>query len=94
MNRCYIQSTIFVDLHKDSEVDRAYGFRIFDDEGKSYINHMSRTVFYNLRAEGPKKILEYFMECGDQMAYDIADFAMFVKGGVYYDGDWHDVEVE
>lgn len=64
-NHLYIQSTKFVDLDSEGvEIETTFGFRIYDDYDKSYINFgTSREEMIKM---SPKEIVEFMIENNEE----------------------------
>lgn len=94
-NSVHIQSCIFTDTvgpvkdhYADGELVVSYGFRIFDDEGKDYCNQFAKGPWQELREKGAEEILKFFIEFGGSEGTAIAEFALWTKGWVYFDGEY------
>jgi hypothetical protein len=87
-NDVFVQSCKFVDYKGDEEQAPSYGFRVFDDEGKDYCNGFAEDVWQELRDKGAEDILKFFINFGSSEGIAIAEFALWIKKWVYFDGKY------
>lgn len=91
-NRVYFNLTKFVDLGFDSDgnlVEEAedYGYRIFDDYGKTYNNFLTEEEAKQINVEEALKIISKTAHSEDPNG----DFTLSVEDyGFYFNGDWID----
>lgn len=88
-NRVTVQYTIFVDLDSDgNEVGKGYGYRVYDDYQAEYNNGFGSFEEVQKKVS-PENILEFLKE-------EYPDFweSAKLKGGLYLNDNWLDLEEE
>jgi hypothetical protein len=91
-NRVYFNLTKFVDLGFNAEGDLVeedadYGYRIFDDYGKTYNNFLTEEEAKKISVEEALKIITETAHSEDPNG----DFTISVEEhGFYFNGDWID----
>lgn len=84
-DKMYLVPTKFVDIDPitGEELDTNYGFRLFDDHGRTYTNLLSKEQFDRYIKLNPKEIIEDLFTSDDN-AMVMYEYAKR-NGGVNYD---------